>query len=137
MPIRTPQVPCRHIGVQNGFQSGFLEANGKFVAAGSSETGLLTTDPNFRDGLLAQFDDDGTLDPSFGTGGIVRFDTGGNEEFLHLAALPDGKILAAGNREPGLLLARFTASAPSIRRSRTDRGTRCSIWALSNAPLAA
>ena len=50
---------------------------------------------------------DGTLDPSFGDNGKIVGDFPETTRFEAMALQPDGKILAAGGRDPELMIARF------------------------------
>lgn len=65
--------------------------------------------PSVRgDIALERFYMDGAEDAAFGTGGKVQLDLGGTERIHAGSVLPDGRILAAGERNGQLLVARTT-----------------------------
>jgi uncharacterized delta-60 repeat protein len=61
---------------------------------------------------IARYEADGDLDPTFGTVGIdlVKFPTLQHPDVHHFVLQPDGKIVAAGTCEGGLLIARLTSA---------------------------
>jgi uncharacterized delta-60 repeat protein len=74
-----------------------VQADGKIVAAGSSE----------GDFALARYSADGSLDPSFDGDGRVKTDFGGGEAADGVAIQADGKIVAAGSNGGDFVLARY------------------------------
>lgn len=50
---------------------------------------------------------DGSLDPSFGDDGVVTADFGGDAKAYAVAIQPDGRIVAAGEADEAIALARF------------------------------
>jgi uncharacterized delta-60 repeat protein len=68
-----------------------VQADGKIIAAGMSEA-------NGRDFSIARYNTDGSLDQSFGMGGKVLTNLVGDQIARSVIALPDGKILVAGDR---------------------------------------
>jgi uncharacterized delta-60 repeat protein len=81
-----------------------LQPNGRIVAAGQSG----------NDFALARYNVDGSLDASFDSDGKVTTDFGGDDQGRGVALEPNGKIVAAGYTNPGVLahdfaLARYNA----------------------------
>ena len=72
-----------------------IQADGKIVAAGYSDTG---TGYVFA---LARYETNGSLDTSFGTGGKVTTAIGNSAAARGLAIQTDGKIVAAGYSDTG------------------------------------
>ncbi|RNL73939.1 hypothetical protein EBF04_29975 [Streptomyces sp. I6] len=73
-----------------------VQADGKIVAAGLSDTGGL------GDFALARYNTNGTLDAAFGTGGLVTTDFGGStDQAFGVVLQADGKIVAAGSSTTG------------------------------------
>ena len=89
-----------------GFDQAFdaaLQDDGKIVVAGT--TGASPQNHRF---LLLRYLPDGTLDPSFGGGGFVEHDFGGvDAEAYAVAIQADGKVVAAGEADETLALARY------------------------------
>ena len=70
-----------------------LQADGKLIAAGWTNTGLGT-----NEFAVARYDTNGSLDPSFGMGGVVTTSFGGGSDLAHaLLVESDGAIVAAGS----------------------------------------
>ncbi len=70
-----------------------VQSNSKFIVGGYSNF----QSPNFYDGLLLRYNEDGTVDNSFGVNGMVRMSFGTNNDYLTSVKIqPDGKIVAAG-----------------------------------------
>lgn len=63
-----------------------------------------------KDVALARYGSGGELDPTFGDGGKALLDLGGAESVEDGLVTPDDTILAAGDRDGRLLVARFTPS---------------------------
>lgn len=83
-------------GFADGAHDLVLLDDGKVVVAGWSY-GDSSATAGSRDGALARFADDLTLDPTFGTDGEVLIDVNGEGEFLFaVVAQADGKIVAVG-----------------------------------------
>ncbi|MCI0529632.1 MAG: hypothetical protein L0Y56_19490, partial [Nitrospira sp.] len=61
-------------GNNDGVFAVALQADGKIVAVGSSQIGIMNSDF-----ALARYNPDGSLDSSFGSGGMVTTDFGGDE----------------------------------------------------------
>ncbi len=72
-------------GSDDGFAVA-VQADGKIVAAGTSDS----------DFALARYNSDGSLDAGFGTGGEVTTDFGANDGGYTVALQADGKIVVAG-----------------------------------------
>src|SRR6185436_17489443 len=73
-----------------------LQADGKIVAAGSTDNALFGAEHRI-DVALARFQPDGSLDTSFGSGGVVTTNVFDNEDrATAVAILPDGRILIGG-----------------------------------------
>jgi uncharacterized delta-60 repeat protein len=93
-----------------------LRDDGQAIVAGNEQVATSSgTELHFA---LARYNPDGTLDPGFGNGGIVTSDFGSPSEAHAVSALPDGRILAAGESRrggpggfplEGMALARFLA----------------------------
>jgi uncharacterized delta-60 repeat protein len=64
-----------------------VQADGRLVAAGFTDTGLFA---------LARYNSDGSLDSTFGTGGQVTTRIADFARAFALAVQPDGKLVAAG-----------------------------------------
>src|SRR3954470_12398778 len=81
------------------------------LPSGAIVAGGVARDADGRDALaLVRYDDRGALDPAFGRGGIVVQRVGsGFSAVTALARGPGGTIVAAGQSEGRLLVARFTA----------------------------
>ena len=79
-------------------------SNGKIVVAGYCQA-VPAIEERF---CLAQYDTDGSLDPTFGTGGqVMTAMLGGLQQIVAVAYQSDGKIVAAGNCNQDLCLARY------------------------------
>src|SRR6185369_10994892 len=77
------------------------QPDGKLVVGGSTSPG------SNRDGFLARYNTDGTLDATFGTGGIVRIDVSNQYDDMRALALQaDGKLVLAGTNLSDFVLAR-------------------------------
>lgn len=74
-----------------------VQRDGKVVVAGHRGPDL----------ALARYSLDGRLDRSFGRDGIVVTDLGATERALRLLLRPDGRLVVAGSRPDGLVLARY------------------------------
>ncbi|XXX81481.1 hypothetical protein WMF30_22245 [Sorangium sp. So ce134] len=61
------------------------------------------------DVALARYTEDGSLDPGFGDGGKSLLDLGGDEVIRDGVVARDGRIVAVGQRDGRLLIARATA----------------------------
>lgn len=61
------------------------------------------------DVALARYTEDGSLDPAFGDGGKSLLDLGGDEVIRDGSVARDGRIVAVGERNGRLLIARATA----------------------------
>ncbi|MFD5426499.1 calcium-binding protein [Streptomyces sp. NPDC127084] len=86
-----------------------IQADGKIVAVGGSDTGLGS------DFALARYNTDGSLDATFGTGGLVTTDFGGTDAAIGVAVQPDGKIVTVGYSDAGGTLNDF-----ALARYNTD-----------------
>lgn len=85
--------------LRDGISSIALQADGRIVAAGG--TGPTTGNQDFA---LARYNADGSLDPAFGTGGKVRTAlSADNDRSQGVVVLPDGKIVAAGYWDYGVV----------------------------------
>jgi uncharacterized delta-60 repeat protein len=74
-----------------------VQRDGRVVVAGHRGPDL----------ALARYSLDGRLDRSFGRDGIVVTDLGAAERALRLLLRPDGRLVVAGSRPDGLVLARY------------------------------
>jgi uncharacterized delta-60 repeat protein len=81
-----------------------LQADGKIVVAGTA--GGWPAEDQF---VVLRYLPDGQLDPSFGSGGLVVADFGGEAEAYAVAIQSDGKIVAAGEADESIALARYLA----------------------------
>ncbi len=73
-----------------------IQSDGKIVVVGSSFNGA-----NF-DFALARYNTDGSLDTSFGTSGkVITAISSGNDSATAVVIQSDGRIVAAGNSDPG------------------------------------
>jgi uncharacterized delta-60 repeat protein len=88
----------------NPINSLAIQADGKIVAAGSTDSGT-------GDFALERFNPDGSIDATFGNAGQVSTDfPGGGEQAFGVALQADGKIVAVGtssNNNVGSALARY------------------------------
>jgi uncharacterized delta-60 repeat protein len=127
-------------------RTGFVPAfpNGYVLALVKDQRGRLLTGGGGRMGIdfgLARFSSEGKPDRSFGRGGKVETDLGGSDAITDVALAPDGKIVAAGDSNPGgssdnWALARYLPTycvVPNVRsgslrvaKSKINRG-HCSI----------
>jgi uncharacterized delta-60 repeat protein len=85
-------------GFVPAFPNGYVLAlakdqRGRLLAGGGGGTGI--------DFGLARFSSEGKPDRSFGRGGEVETDLGGSDAITDVALAPDGKIVAAGDSDPG------------------------------------
>jgi uncharacterized delta-60 repeat protein len=97
-----------------------IQADGKIVAAGETETVQLPRD----DFALARYHPDGTLDAGFGAGGKVVTDVSGagsSDTAAAVAIQPNGKIVVAGYSFAGPGGSNF-ALARYHRNGRLDAG---------------
>jgi uncharacterized delta-60 repeat protein len=81
-------------GTHDGALSVAVQADGKIVAAGSTQTAH-----SGEQFALARYSSNGSLDPSFGTGGRVTTTFGGDgrlDRAQSVAVQADGRIVAAG-----------------------------------------
>ncbi|HEX8089323.1 MAG TPA: hypothetical protein VF762_10745, partial [Blastocatellia bacterium] len=79
-----------------------IQPDGKIVLAGISRSADGADNSDFA---LARYNPNGGLDPSFGSGGKVTTDVSGSFEGASAVALqPDGKIIAAGGGNTGILM---------------------------------
>lgn len=85
------------IGSQAKAFSAALQADGKIVAVGSSDS----------DFALARYNTDGTPDTGFGTSGIVVASLNGSDELRSVKIQSDGKIVAGGVSGTYFALGRF------------------------------
>jgi uncharacterized delta-60 repeat protein len=82
--------------------SAVLAPDGKLVAVGSTYTG------SHSEFLVARFGLDGSPDASFGTGGVVIASFSSVDTYGYGVALqPDGKIVACGLTDHGMVVARY------------------------------
>jgi uncharacterized delta-60 repeat protein len=79
-----------------------LQADGKIVVAGTA--GGWPAEDEF---VVLRYLPDGQLDTSFGSGGLVVTDFGGEAEAYAVAIQGDGKIVAAGEADESIALARY------------------------------
>jgi len=86
-------------GSDNG-HAVLLQPNGKIIVGGSTSSGG-------TDFALARYTTGGILDPIFGEDGTVTTDFGGGDSVWGLAFRPEGGIVAAGNTNGGLAVARY------------------------------
>ena len=80
-----------------------LQSSGKIIAAGASIDGGT---PSFK---LARFTSTGTLDTTFGTNGITTTQLGNIASIASIAIQSDDKIVAVGNSDNKITIARYTA----------------------------
>jgi len=78
-----------------------IQADGKIVAAGGSDTTFGTTGANPRNFVLVRYNPDGSLDPAFDGGGRVVTDFGADDSANGVAIQADGKIVAGGSSGAG------------------------------------
>jgi uncharacterized delta-60 repeat protein len=91
-------------GRGNGANAVAVQPDGKIVVAGFA----LPNNVIDFDFALARYNLDGTLDKSFGGDGIVTTDLGGQQDdALAVAIQSDGKIVAAGDTDKGVAVARY------------------------------
>ncbi|WP_437606773.1 hypothetical protein WMF20_38380 [Sorangium sp. So ce834] len=76
------------------------------------------------DVALARYAEDGSLDPGFGDGGKSLLDLGGDEEIRGGLVAPDDGIVAVGQRDGRLLIARATADGALDTSFASPRGYR-------------
>jgi len=71
-----------------------LQDDGKIVLAG---WGIISSDHNFYESIVARLDEQGNLDPTFGDTGYIVFDVNDDLDSAHdVAVLSDGRILING-----------------------------------------
>jgi uncharacterized delta-60 repeat protein len=93
-----------------------LQADGKLVVGGISDTDI----------ALVRYNSNGSLDTSFSNDGIVKIDLGATESIESLVIQPDGKILVCGNsytvdNKQNIFLARFNSDG-SVDKSFANDG---------------
>jgi uncharacterized delta-60 repeat protein len=93
------------LGGEDAGSSVVVQSDGKVVVAGQRS----------GDVALVRYSLDGTLDSTFGDSGKVVTDFGAEERALTLLRRPDGRLVVAGWRPDGLVLARY------LRNGRLDR----------------
>lgn len=81
--LPSPQIPV----------SATVDAAGKLVVVG------FVGDTTTRDGFVARFLADGSLDATFGTDGVMVLDLGHAETFTDVVVLPSGKIVVLGTSQ--------------------------------------
>jgi uncharacterized delta-60 repeat protein len=107
-----------------------IQADGKIVAAGGSDTTFGTTGANPRNFVLVRYNPDGSLDPTFDGDGRAVTDFGADDFASGIAIQADGKIIAAGLSGAGanphnFALARYNANGslnPAFGTVVTDFG---------------
>lgn len=77
--------------------------------------GFVTGADGFPRGGLVRLLPGGVADGTFGSGGSSRFDVGGNSRIDALAAQPDGRIVFAGRRAPGLQVTAAIVGRATLR----------------------
>ncbi len=77
-----------------------VQPDGKIVVGGSVNTGY--------NWMIARYRSTGYLDSTFGQNGYLTQDWGGFDEIFDLHLLPDGRILASGNANGKVGVARFS-----------------------------
>ena len=94
------------------------------------------------DALLLRLTPDGRLDSGFARGGVSRFDTGADEALFALEILPDGRVVAAGERAgldgvyPLLLVYDAEGEATSVELGADLRGQFLAVARLGGGGLA-
>lgn len=84
------------LAARNGGYAVLVQADGRIVVAGSSDSG------GGQDFTLLRFYADGSLDPSFGgEGSVITPISRSDDEALALGRLADGRIIAAGYSDNG------------------------------------
>jgi len=92
-----------HIGMADFAFDAALQPDGRVVVAGTTGTWPL---PNLF--LVLRYLPNGSLDPSFGEGGVVTTDFGGEDAKAYAVAIQaDGKIVAAGEADESIAVARY------------------------------
>jgi len=97
------------LGGNDGINGAVLQADGRIVVAGFSNTAGHTSDT--FDFALARYRSDGSLDPSFGSQGTVLTDFGGVDSARGVVVERDGTIAAAGFTTRGPAGGRFAVAA--------------------------
>ena len=92
-----------------------LQADGRIVAAGSSDSSSGPSGSTLRDFALARYNTDGSLDTSFSGDGKQTTDFGADDPANDVVLQADGKIVAAGTAAGG-----STASDFALARYKTD-----------------
>jgi len=94
------------IGAMSAASGMALQPDGKIVAAGWS----IPNDRSVSEEMtLARYEANGALDGTFGSDGIATTRLGSFSVATALAMTPDGRLLAAGSADRGLVVTRFTA----------------------------
>jgi uncharacterized delta-60 repeat protein len=87
------------------------QPDGRLVVAGCTGCSCSTC-PGQGDFALARYNPNGALDATFGNNGRITTDFGGvNDAATALAALPDGRLVAAGRSNGNFALARYLSQA--------------------------
>ncbi len=73
-----------------------IQSDGKIVVAGSTDNGAND------DVLVLRYNSGGSLDTAFGTNGVVTYDSGNDDYGRATAIQSNGKIIVAGETDPGL-----------------------------------
>ncbi len=89
------------IGRTDFLNSVALQANGKIIVAGGSQTG------NAPDFAFARLNSNGTLDTTFDTDGLLLVPVGAGDAAYAVAVQADGKIVAAGYRDDDFAVVRL------------------------------
>jgi uncharacterized delta-60 repeat protein len=92
------------LGLRDVAWDAALQPDGKIVVAGT--TGGWPAEDQF---VVLRYLPDGQLDAGFGSGGLVVTDFGGEAEAYAVAIQSDGKIVAAGEADESIALARYLA----------------------------
>lgn len=88
----------------SGIYAACLQPDGKILLGGTVSNG-----PTGYDFLLIRLMANGQPDPGFGNGGTVKtaFITSSNDKLRSIAVQPDGRIVALGNADEDMALARY------------------------------
>lgn len=88
----------------SGIYAACLQPDGKILLGGTVSNG-----PTSYDFLLIRLTAGGQPDMSFGNGGVVKtaFITSSNDKLRSIAVQPDGRIIALGNADEDMALARY------------------------------
>jgi uncharacterized delta-60 repeat protein len=111
----TGMIALENIGTSPTAHGLVIDETGRIILAGNTANG-----GPYLTGFVARLRANGSLDPAFGSGGFTLLDGPGGQgsSFFSVALQSDGKIVAGGNSEGGMmsdsLVARFDASTPDI-----------------------